>query len=278
MCTRMFWGALAICLLAGSTAAGTVIDYVLDGGWTYEEGYPGTLWLEENPSGGIIANVDQPVGIEDGGLVASRHALPGYSLSDAGFIQLEYSSLSSVVTDEAGLGLVLELEFYDASLLQYEMAMGIWLTEEGTEFETWFDTDMGGFDYYIEIPAPDGLSFSGGALGLYSDGSQVLPYFKDAAGSTFYPFPAWDISGLVGTHSYSVDNDFEAETIDGGTAAGSVNLKRVVYGPPVPEPASLALLGTGLAWLLGARRRIRQTRGSAWNSVEGGTDPATTGS
>jgi len=258
MCTRTFCGVLAICFLAGSAAANTVIDYALDDGWTYEEGYPGTLSLAANPSGGIIANVDQPVGIEDGGLVASRHDLPGYSLNNAGFIQLEYSSLSSTITGEAGLNLVLELEFYDAGGQEYEMAMAIWLTNGGAEFETWYGTNIA--EEFYDTPVPDGLLLAEGALGLYSDGSHVLPYFKDVAGSVFYPFSTWDISGLVGMHRYSVDNDFEAETIDGGTVAASVNLERVVYGLGSPEciPAPGAiLLSTFGAGLIASLRRRR---------------------
>ena len=42
-------------------------------------------------------------------------------------------------------------------------------------------------------------------------------------------------------HGFSVDNDFEAYTFDGGTVKASVNLEQVVYGPgsPVKEPPSM---------------------------------------
>jgi hypothetical protein len=89
--------------LASPVAADTVIPYTIDvwtppvtvhNGWTYTEEILGTLWLTANPSGGIIADIDLPTGTDDGGLVASRHDLPDYSLHNHGFIQLEYSSLS----------------------------------------------------------------------------------------------------------------------------------------------------------------------------------------
>ena len=55
-------------------------------------------------------------------------------------------------------------------------------------------------------------------------------YFKDVEGNFLYPFSDWDISGIIGTHGFSVDNDFEAQTLNGGTVAASVNLEQVVYG------------------------------------------------
>ncbi|MFC1792020.1 hypothetical protein ACFL3Q_00350 [Planctomycetota bacterium] len=75
-------------------------------------------------------------------------------------------------------------------------------------------------------------------MGLYSDGSLVLPYFMDASGSVLYPFDPWDVSGIIGTHEYSVDNDFEGVTTAGGTVIASVNLERVVYdlGSPIILP------------------------------------------
>jgi len=261
MFTKIFLRMLAICLFAGSAAANTVIEYALDDGWTYEEGYSGTLLLAENPAGGITAAIDVPTGIEDGGLLASKHDLPGFSLADNGFLQLEYSSLFSTITpgSTAGLNLCLELEFYDTSNYQYEMAIAIWLDDGGTTFETWFESAVGG-DYFYEEAAPDGLAITEGVLGLYSNGSHVLPYFQDGGGSVLCPFAAWDISGIAGAHTYSVDNDFEAYTLDGGTVSGSVNLERVVYGPGsvtcIPAPASIILLASGLVGLVRLRSRI----------------------
>ena len=95
----LFLYVLVICVFTGSDIrADTVIPYELNNGWTYEEGYPDTLLLTANPSGGIIVNINIPTGIDDGGLVASRHDLPDYSLHDHGFIQLEFSSFSSEIT------------------------------------------------------------------------------------------------------------------------------------------------------------------------------------
>jgi hypothetical protein len=225
---------LAICVFAGSTvAADTVIPYSLNNGWTYEESSPGSLSLTANPSGGIIASIDLPTGIDDGGLVASMHDVPDYSLRNHGFIQLEYSSFSYDITgNPEGLDLCLEIKFDYDDPLYHEMAIVV--SQEAAEsfFGTWFGTPE--YSSYYETPVPDGFSLAEGALGLYSDGSLVLPYFMDAAGSVLYPFAAWDVSGITGTHEYFVDNDLEGTTMAGGTIIASVNLERVVYGPGTP--------------------------------------------
>jgi len=242
------------CVFTGTAVlADTVIPYsiaewtppiTVHNGWTYIEEIPGTLELTANPSGGIIASINLPTGTDDGGLVASRHDLPDYSVHNRGFIQLEYSSLSSVITgNPEGLSLCLEIEFSDADYVFYEMAIAVSQDAEESIFETWFESVEG--DFYYETPVPDGLSLAEGALGLYSNGSIVLPYFIDADGFVLYPFAAWDVSGITGTHDYRVDNDFEGTTTTGGTVIASVNLEQVVYGPGSPgtiEPLS------GLVW------------------------------
>jgi len=235
----LFLYVFVICVFAGSDArADTVIPYELNSGWTYEADYEETLELTENPSGGIIVSINIPTGIDDGGLTASRHDLPGYSLHDHGFIQLEYNSFSSERTgNPGGPDLCLELEFNDADDVMYGMAIAVSQDDEGFYFETWLESIIS--DSYYETPVPDGLSVAECALGLYSDGSLVLPYFMDATGSVSYPFEAWDVSGITGTHEYSVDNDFEGFTTDGGAITASVNLEQVVYGlgpPPVSPP------------------------------------------
>jgi len=132
------------------------------------------------------------------------------------------------------------------------MAMAIWQDNETSIFETWFAAD-GGFAYDFEIQVPDGLSLDEGALGLYSDSVHVLPYFQYGPGSVLYPFTAWDLSGIAGALNFSVDNDFEADTANGGTVIASVDLRQVEYG--VPEPATLSLLALGgLAFLRRKRR------------------------
>ncbi|MHC4536176.1 MAG: hypothetical protein ACYS6K_19670, partial [Planctomycetota bacterium] len=226
--------------LATPVAANTVIPYTIDvwtppitfyNGWTYIEYSPGTLWLTANPSGGIIADIDVPTGIggEGGGLGGSRHDLPDYSLHNHGFIQLEYSSFSSVITgNPEGVELCLEIEFDDADDVSYETGIEVWQDAGGTFFGTWFEIEED--RPYYQTPVPDGISIAEGALGLYSDGSLVLPYFMDAAGSVLYPFAAWDVSGITGTHGYRVDNDLCGTTAAGGTITASVNLERVVYG------------------------------------------------
>ncbi len=236
----LFLYVSVICVFAGSDIrADTVIPYELNNGWTYAEGYPDTLLLTENPSGGIIVNINIPTGIDDGGLVASRHDLPDYSLHDHGFIQLEYSSFSSEITGNSqGPDMCLEIQFRDAEELNYEMAIAVSQDTEGFYFETWFGSEPD--SSYYQTPVPDGLSLAEGALGLYSNDSLVRPYFIDADGSVFYPFDAsfdpWDVSGITDTHEYSVDNDFEGTTTAGGTITASVNLKQVVYGSGAPAP------------------------------------------
>ncbi|MHC4537261.1 MAG: hypothetical protein ACYS6K_25240 [Planctomycetota bacterium] len=230
----LFLYVSVICVFTGSVVADTIIPYTLTNGWTYEVVDWTTLVLTENPLGGIIADIYIPEDTDDGGLKASRHDLPDYSLHNQGFIQLEYSSLSSVITGTPeGLDLCLEIEFYDAGNVRYEMAMDLWQDAGGYYFETWFAAE-GIFDYGFETPVPDGVSIAEGALGLFSNGSHVFPYFIDAAGSVVSPFVVWDVSGITGTHNYSCDNDFEGATTPGSTITASVNLEQVVHGPGNP--------------------------------------------
>ena len=217
--------ALIIFFLVGSASADTHIEYTLDGDWSYEQEYPGTLSLSDNTSGGITATINVPTGLKEGGLGASRHDLPGFSIDNDGFIELCYSTLTSTITGIADFSLYLEIEFYDSDSNRYEIAMGICQGNESTEFETWIAKDMY-FDYFFEEPIPDGFSINKGAFGLYCHDNIVRPYFKDVEGNVLYPF---------------LDNDFEAYTFDGGTVKASVNLEQVVYGPgsPVKEPPSM---------------------------------------
>ena len=256
MFMKMFLGVLIICSLVVPASADTFIEYTIDGDWTYNEGYAGTLALTDNPSGGIIANINVPSGIDDGGLTASRHDLPGFSMANNGFIELDYKSLTSDITGNADLALCIEVEFYDSQSIRYQMAMEIWQENGAREMGTWFEKDSG-FDDYFEVPIPDGLLINEGALGLYFHDSSVSPYFKDVLGNVLYPFSDWDISQIDDMHNFSVDNDFEADTSDGGTVMASVNLERVVYGQgqPVPIPGAIWLLGAGLAGLAGIRTR-----------------------
>ncbi|MHC4537655.1 MAG: hypothetical protein ACYS6K_27290 [Planctomycetota bacterium] len=225
----LFLYVSVICVFAGSVVADTVIPYTLTNGWTYGADHPETLQLTENPLGGVIVDIDIPELTEEGGLTASRHALPGYSLHNQGFIQLEYSSLSSVLTGTPeGPSLCLEIEFEDAGNEPYWMGVDLWQDTGGYSLQTWFQS----YDY--ETPAPGGLSVTEGALGFYSNGSLVFPYFIDAAGSVVSPLVIWDISGIIGTQNYRCDNDFEGHTPAISTITASVNLDQVVYGPGNP--------------------------------------------
>lgn len=229
MFIKIFSGVLMVCFLAGSAIANTYIEYTLDGDWIYEEDYPGTLLLSENPSGGITATINVPSGSE-GGLAASRHDLPGFALDNNKFIELEYSSLTSTITGiTASLSLCLEVEFFDFQFNTYEISMAFGYTNELRMFATWFQDD-GNFEYHQDKPIPDGLLINEGTLGLYFHDNYVTAYFRDLDNNFLYPFSDWDISQIVGTNGFSVDNDFEASTLDGGTVLASVNLKQVVFG------------------------------------------------
>jgi len=211
---------------------------VLGGGWIYEQDAIGTLALSDNPTGGVTAAINVPSGLI-GGLSGSRHSLPGFSLIDGVFIELEYSSLSSTIDgDAAYLDLILELEFYDSESNFYEIAMDI--SQEGgrLSFESWVGEE------FVVTPVPNEIATNQGALGLYVTDTTVMPYFKDAGGNLTFPFAGWDISQIIGAHDFSVDNDFEAFTLDGGSVLASVNLERVVYGvsSPVPEKANMPWL------------------------------------
>lgn len=228
---KIFCGALLICFITVSAFASTSIEYSLESDWIYEEEYPGTLLLSENPSGGITAAINVPSGIEDGGLTASRHDLPGFSIdNDNIFVELEYSSLTYNITgDTASFSLCLELEFLDSNFNRYEMAMALGQGNGSLFFETWFQDDTY-FEYYQTKPILVGIAVNKGVLGLYFRGNYVSPYFKDVENnSLIYPFSDWNISQIVGTHDFRVDNDFEAYTPEGGTVLGSVNLKKVFF-------------------------------------------------
>ena len=235
MFMKMFLGVLIICSLVASASADTYfIEYTLDDDWIYKQEYVGTLSLSDNPSGGITATINVPSGIDDGGLTASRHDLAGFSMGNYGFIELDYSSLTSTISGTtAYLGLCLEVEFYDSESNRYQIAMAIGQSSGSLNFETWLAKDSG-FDYYDEVPIPDGLATNEGVLGLYWHDTYVSAYFKDVGGNVLYPFLDWDMSQIVGTHDFSVDNDFEADTLDGGTVIASVNLEQVVYGHGSP--------------------------------------------
>lgn len=228
MLMKIFSGVLLICFIAGSALA-TNIEYTLDGDWIYEEGYPGTLSLSDHPSGGITAAIDVPTGIDGGGLTASRHDLPGFSIDNNIFFELDYGSLTSTIVGPNGhLSLVTEIEFFDSDSTRYTLSMAIKQKIGSNYFVTCF-TEEPNDDNCEEEPIPQDLSIDGGALGFNFHGNYVSPYFKDADNNLSYPFLDWDISQIVGTYGFSVDNDFEAITIGGGPILASVNLKQVVY-------------------------------------------------
>jgi hypothetical protein len=225
MFKKIFSVVLIIFFIAGSALANTYIEYTLDGDWIYDEEGEGTLTLSDNPSGGITATINVPA-FTEGGLGASRHDLIGFTLDNNIFIELDYKSLNYIITGPtAHLTLVLEVEFFNSESFNYQISMKIRQSKESRYFETCIE------DYCKEEPIPEGLLINDGALGLYFHGHYVSAYFKDVEDNILYPFLDWDISQNEGTYGFSVDNDFEASTLDGGTVEASVNLKRVIYGP-----------------------------------------------
>ena len=248
MTMKIVMSMLMMCSLMVSTSPAATIEYALGGGWTYEQ-YSDTLLLSDNPLGGVSATINVPSDIEDGGLIASRHSLLGFSLNNFRFIELEYSSLSSTVIGNAAfLDFNLELEFFDSEDSFFEIAMNISQSAESVSFESWFQKDSE-FSFFVDAPVPDAIMTNQGTLGLYVSDDRVIPYFEDATGNQMFPFEGWNISQIIGAKNFAVDNDFEACTLDGGSVVASVNLERVVYGV-VPEPTSFLLFASGIIGLL----------------------------
>jgi hypothetical protein len=138
------------------------------------------------------------------------------------------------------LDLVFELEFLDSTPEVHEIAMGLSQRAGQWNFETWLD------EQFAEAPIPVGLSVAEGALGLEVTDNGVRPYFRDAGDTVVHPFAtSWDVSPIGGVQNFSVDNDFEADTTQGGGGAvvASVNLERVTLPEPSVALLRLACLG-----------------------------------
>lgn len=92
-------------------------------------------------------------------------------------------------------------------------------------------------DFGFELE-PNPFSVINFTLGL-SDGSTLSQDVNGSAGALAFGFTGGDVSWL---------------TISGGSDFAVGRLK-MDTAPPVPEPATILLMGTGLAGLLGARRK-----------------------
>lgn len=247
MFARVITSVLFICYLAVPALADTTIEYTTTNGWTYEEeeGVSGTLTVTDNPSGGVTVSIEvpSPGGSDEGGLAASKHDLPGFSIDRNMFIELQYGSLNPGISGETpSVDTCIELQFLDSSEMEWEIAMSLDRSEGSWSFGTWYQNDPETVDNEDETPVPGGLTVTEGALGLYFHGNYVTPYFRDTDNNIIYPFADWDISQISGAYNFAVDNDFEADTEGGGTVDGEVNFIQVLYGNGSPQGISIAPL------------------------------------
>jgi hypothetical protein len=82
-------------LIPNTVQAADTIEYTLDNGWVYESTY--TTFSDNAPSPGITVDINVPVFTAEGGLGGSEHDLPGFSLSDNNFAELNYNSFTTPV-------------------------------------------------------------------------------------------------------------------------------------------------------------------------------------
>jgi hypothetical protein len=232
---------LILSALIAPAQAVTIIEYNLGPGWTYSFD-PSTTAIDEVPSG-VRVDFNIPSATE-GGLGASRHALPDLSFATDGFLELHYSDFSS---NSVGVDvyIALEVEFLDTNNAFYELAIALFQNEEGVGFESWLQTEEAqcpacgesATDSPVNVNAVDGI------LGIEWYSGSALVYFIDSQGEKTYPLAPWDISGIIGAESFAVDNDFEAITGIGESVVASIIFEHVQFGAVDSAPELAGITG-----------------------------------
>ena len=248
--------AVILSAVITSVQAATIINYDLGSGWTYEA--DAATVITAVPGGGISIDINVPASTDEGGMSASRHDLAGLSLGTDSFVELHYSDYSSTSVGSSFSSVDLEIEFFDTNNHLYEMGFALAEISGTLNFAASLTTEAAGamcdvcFDD-INV-SPVSIDIREGILGNDWLEGKAIAYFIDNKEDIIFPYAGCDMSGFVGTHSFTVDNDFAANTGASESVVASVIFDHVEYGAVVPLPAAAWLFGSALG-LLGWMRR-----------------------